>query len=124
MKKVKKIIRAYAPPLIWAGVIFLFSSQSSLPGFEESIQDFIFKKSAHIFVYLILYWLLKRAVDLTTNKKSTKIQLLLPIFICLVYAVSDELHQSLVPGRYATIRDVGYDMFGVSIAFLRKYDFI
>ena len=124
MKKINKLLNACAPPLIWAGVIFLFSSQASLPGFEESIHDFIFKKTAHIFVYLVLYLLLKRAVEITINKKSSRKQLLVPVFICLVYAVSDELHQSFVPGRYATLRDVGYDMFGVGVAFLRKYDFI
>lgn len=124
MKRFREILVAYIPPMIWAGMIFLFSSQSSLPGFEESPIDFIFKKTAHIFVYLILYLLLKRAAEITVNKKSTKVQLFLPILLCLVYATSDELHQSLVPGRYATLRDVGYDMFGVGIAFLRKYNFI
>ena len=41
---------------------------------------------------------------------------LLPLIICLGYAGLDELHQSLTPGRYATIRDVGYDLLGMIIA--------
>ena len=124
MKKINKLINAFAPPILWAGLIFIFSSQSVLPGFEESAFDFIFKKTAHIFVYFVLYLLTKRGTDMTLNKRSNKLNLYLPIFICLIYAISDELHQSLVPGRYATLRDVGYDMFGVSIAFLRKYNYI
>lgn len=124
MKKIKKLINAFAPPMLWAVVIFIFSSQTALPGFEESALDFIFKKTAHIFVYLVLYLLVKRGVDMVFNKKSEKMLLYVPVLICLLYAFSDELHQSLVPGRYATLRDVYYDMLGVSIAFLRKYNYI
>ena len=124
MKKIAKILKAYTPPLIWAAVIFLLSSQSTLPGFEESPYDFVLKKSAHIFVYLVLYLLLRRATSLTVDEKLSKQHIFVPILVCLVYAVSDEFHQSLVPGRYATLRDVGYDMLGVGIAFLKKYDFI
>ena len=123
-KKIKRIIIAYIPPTAWAILIFLLSSQSVLPGFEESPHDFIFKKTAHIIVYLVLYLLLKRAADITLNKKLSKQHIFLPVLFCLIYAASDEFHQSLVPGRYATLRDIGYDMLGVSIAFLKKYDFI
>lgn len=124
MKKSKKLINAFAPPILWAVLIFIFSSQTALPGFEESALDFIFKKTAHIFVYLVLYLLVKRGTDMVLNKKSEKLLLYSPILICFLYAFSDELHQSLVPGRYATLRDIGYDMFGVGIAFLRKYNYI
>jgi len=124
MKKIKKLINAYALPIIWAMIIFLFSSQTSLPGFEESTYDFIFKKLAHIFVYLVLYLLLKRSMDITDNNKFSKKHILVPVVICLLYAISDEFHQSLVSGRYSTVRDIGYDMLGTSIAFLKKYKFI
>lgn len=124
MKKFNKLLNAYLPPVLWALFIFILSSQSSLAGFQESAYDFIFKKSAHIFVYLILYMLLKRAVDKTTNSQSTTNRLYFPILICLLYAISDEFHQSLIPGRYATIRDIGYDALGVGVAFLKKYNFI
>ncbi len=124
MNKLKKILNAYLPPITWALVIFLFSSQSVLPGFSETPLDFIFKKTAHMFVYLVLYLLLARAVLITVNKNTTKKQMIFPIILCILYATTDELHQSLVPGRYATIRDIGYDMFGVSVGFLAKYNFI
>ncbi|MBP7700681.1 VanZ family protein [Candidatus Woesebacteria bacterium] len=124
MQKIKKFINIYFPPIAWGIFIFILSSQNSLPGFEQSPIDFFFKKSAHIFVYLVLYLLVKRSIDIKYNYKQTKKQILLPIFICLIYAISDELHQSMTPGRYPTVRDVGYDMLGVGTAFLRKYNFI
>ncbi|MBP7842613.1 VanZ family protein [Candidatus Woesebacteria bacterium] len=120
----QKIIVAYLPPVLWAALIFTFSSQSILPGFEESVHNFIFKKLAHITVYLVLYLLVVHAVISTISEKRPKTILLLPIFICLIYAISDEFHQSLVPGRYATLRDIGYDSLGIGIAFLKKYGYI
>ena len=124
MKKFNKILNAYLPPILWATFIFILSSQSVIAGFQESGFDFIFKKAAHLFVYFILYLLLKRAVDQTTNLETSTKHLYVPILICLLYAVSDEFHQSLVPGRYATLRDIGYDMLGVGVAFLKRYNFI
>jgi VanZ family protein len=120
----KQAFVAYLPPMLWAMVIFLFSSQTNLPGFEESAYDFILKKLAHIFVYLVLYLLVFRAVKITIKADNSKLILLLPVVICIMYATSDEFHQSLVPGRYATLRDIGYDMIGVGIAFLKKYGYI
>lgn len=124
MKKISKTLNAYLPPILWAAFIFILSSQSVIAGFQETSHDFWFKKLAHIFVYLVLYLLIKRAVDNTTDDKSKTKQLYIPILLCVLYAVSDEYHQSLVPGRYATFRDIGYDIIGISIAFLKKYNFI
>lgn len=120
----KEIIISYLPPILWASVIFIFSSQTTLPGFTESAYDFALKKFAHIFVYLVLYLLVFRAVHKTVKSEHTKIILFLPIVICAIYATSDEFHQSLVPGRYATLRDIAYDMLGVFIAFLKKFGYI
>lgn len=77
-----------------------------------------------MFVYAILYLLLHRAVSITRPAASLKTQWALPLVICLLYAISDEIHQTFVPNRYGTIRDIGYDMLGASIALLRKYRYI
>lgn len=117
-------LSAFLPPLAWAGLIFFFSSQSVLAGLEVSTLDFIFKKSAHMFVYGVLYLLLHRAFRLTFPNANPVLVWLAPLAICFVYAVSDEYHQSLVPGRFPSSRDIGYDMLGVAIAILRQYRYI
>ena len=117
-------LNAYLPPLIWAGVIFVISNQQMLPGTDVFIYDFLLKKSAHMFVYAIFYWLVYRGVQLTTSKASLFLHWTLPLVVCLIYAVSDEIHQSFVPGRYATLRDIGYDMVGAGVVFLKKYQYI
>lgn len=110
---IKKYFLAYSLPTLWAGFIFFLSDQQILPGLSISLYDFIFKKSAHMFVYAVLYVLLFRAYKITNGNKITGKHYLFPILISLVYALVDEFHQSTVPGRHPTIRDVGYDMLGV-----------
>lgn len=115
---------AYLPPIAWAVLIFFLSAQSVLAGLEVSTLDFLFKKSAHMFVYAVLYLLLHRAVRLTFPKANGWVLLLAPLVICLGYAISDEYHQSLVPGRQPSPRDVGYDTLGMTIAILKQYGYI
>ena len=120
----KQLVLAYLPPTLWAGFIFFLSAQGILPSFEFSTLDFIFKKSSHMFVYGVLYFLLWRAVRLTIPGPHRAIHWILPMALTLLYAISDELHQNTVPGRYGTFRDVGYDMLGAGIVFLLQYRYI
>lgn len=123
--KIRLWIKAFLPAVAWAGVIFTFSSQPTLPGFESGIFDFILKKFAHMFVYAVLYWLTARGVEMVIPTKAKKDWwIFLPLLIVLVYAISDEFHQSLVPNRYPTWRDIGYDILGASLMFFRKYKYI
>jgi len=123
--KIKLWIKAFLPAIVWAIVIFTLSSQPTLPGFESGFFDFILKKSAHMFVYAVLYLLIARGVEMVAPIKAKKGWLVfLPLLIVFFYAISDEFHQSLVPGRYPTLRDIGYDILGASLMFFRKYKYI
>ena len=124
LEKIQLLIKAYLPLILWAGLIFLLSSRQVLPGFEVSGLDFLFKKLAHGFVFAVLYILSLRAVRMSFSPKRTYLQLFLPIALVIFYALSDEIHQSFVPNRYATLRDVGYDMLGVLSVFLKKHKYI
>ncbi len=122
----KNFLSAWLPPLLWAGLIFIFSSQSVLPGLQTSSLDFVFKKLAHITVYGILYFLIYRAVmiNLKPNQKKSPKYYLVPFAVLLLYAASDEIHQHFVPGRHATLRDVGYDLLGGFGVFLKIHGYI
>jgi VanZ family protein len=117
-------LNAFLPPILWAIVIFSFSAQTNLQGSELSILDFLMKKSAHMFVYGVLYVLFFRGIQLTIPNKHTHWSWFLPFAFCLTYAISDEFHQSLVPGRTASPRDIGYDMLGALLAWLKIYNYI
>lgn len=93
-------------PFVWMGIIFYLSSipDLSLKGDLASL-DFILRKMAHISVFAILmiFWKL--------NTKNTT----LAAGLTLLYAVIDELHQSVVPGRNGTAIDVLIDCVGIVV---------
>ena len=116
------LISRFLPPILWAGLIFVLSAQPALPGPETFVLDFIIKKIGHITVYLILYLLLYRAF-FTQKLSVLKISILI-FMIGFVYAMSDEWHQSFVPGRTPTIKDLGFDSLGMLIAWLHLHRYI
>ncbi len=130
-KKILILLNAYLPPFLWASVIFLFSSQSQLPGLSVSMFDFFFKKSAHMFVYAVFYFLLHRGINFhryahlpISQRPHFVTNWWLPFLFTLLYAALDEFHQMFTPNRYPTIRDVGYDMLGAWVSFLWIYRYI
>lgn len=122
--KIKDFFLAYLPPTLWATLIYFLSAQEVLPGFTVSTYDFIFKKSAHMFVYAVLYILLFRAQMKISGEAINQKSYLIPIFLSLAYALFDELHQGTVSGRHPALRDIGYDMLGVSTVLLYQLKFI
>jgi VanZ family protein len=98
-------------------LIFWLSAQPDLDSGLGVIDD-ILRKFAHAFVYgaltLLWYWALRPV---------TPRALLIAAAIALVYAVSDEYHQSFVEGRSGSAREVGIDLVGVVLAsLLLRYD--
>lgn len=123
INKIFKSIVAFLPPVIWASFIYYLSSQSILPSLSLSTWDFIFKKTAHVVVYGILYLLFYRSFKQTTPLKGNHIWLI-PLIFTIAYAAFDELHQSYVPGRHGTIRDIGFDTLGCSLVMMQKFGYI
>lgn len=121
-KSIVKVVKAFSPAFLWAALIFTLSSQEMLPGLTLSVPDFILKKMGHIFVYAVLYILMMRGFEEIgySISKSWKTAMV----ICLLYAITDELHQSTVPGRTGTAKDVGFDFLGISLAFLKRFKYI
>lgn len=118
-------VNGYLPVILWALVIFSFSAQPVLPSIEVSTLDFVFKKFAHMGVYAVLYILLVRAQYLTFPATKPSQVYRWPLLICFIYALTDELHQSITGGsRSPSARDVVYDMLGAGIILLRQYKYI
>ena len=126
LNRLSQQLRIWWLPLSWAVLIFWLSSQSTLPGMQVSIYDFILKKSAHMIAYAILYALTFRSLSLAQPELKPKDWRvwLLAFLLCFLYAVSDEVHQAFTPSRTPSPRDVGYDLLGMSVAFLKLYKFI
>jgi len=114
MRKIKRLFRFWLPVFIWALIIFLFSSRPTKNVSEFYWTDFIVKKSAHIVVYGIFTALTYRA--LKENGVSKKNSAYWAILFSIFYGITDEFHQSFVPGRGSTLRDIIFDTIGASLA--------
>ncbi|QUH21536.1 VanZ family protein [Alkaliphilus sp. B6464] len=70
----------------------------------------LIRKNAHFFSYLVLGVLVVTVIR-TSGTRGTK-GILIAFAICVIYAISDEIHQAFVPGRGPQIRDVFIDSAG------------
>lgn len=82
--------------------------------------DFYIRKCAHFSIYAILGFLAFFAFLSYDSIRNKKHKYLYILAFCLLYAVSDEIHQYFVPGRACRLFDVGIDfcgsLFGAYIA--------
>lgn len=97
-------MRLWLPVVAWAALIFAFSSVPDL-GTGLGGWDLALRKIAHTAEFAVLGALLARA----TGRSG------LAFALGALYAVSDELHQHVVPGRVGAPLDVAIDAFGVAI---------
>lgn len=102
----------WLPPIAWMSLIFFLSSVPGLPDFGGF--DFSVKKGAHFLVYAFLYFLLFRAFHSAQPDRPVPIPTYVyPAIVAVLFAVSDEVHQTFVPMREGKIRDVLIDSAGV-----------
>lgn len=76
----------------------------------------IIRKMAHFSIYTVVGLLLMSLVS-TYNIKE-KNRLIITLITGIIYASSDEIHQSFVPGRSPMITDVVIDTMGVILGIL------
>ena len=72
--------------------------------------NFLIRKSAHFTEYFILTYLLYSV--LKEYSKNKRIIMIMSIVICLIYAITDEIHQLYIPGRSPELKDVIIDTTG------------
>jgi VanZ family protein len=100
--------------VVWAGFIFALSATPNLRFVQADTLDFIVRKAGHMAAFGILAVLAWRAISYSRRRGAVAISLVLTI----VYAASDEFHQSFTAGRHASPVDVGIDTIGAVIALL------
>jgi len=132
----KKIL-SWAVVLLWMAVIFSLSSQVAeqsdqlsgeiteviVQAIEKAVPktsdidvdslNHIVRKNAHFFTYLVLGLLLINA--LRNSGMFCNQSIILALVVCILYAVSDEIHQLFVPGRGCQVKDVIIDTAGAAV---------
>lgn len=73
--------------------------------------QFVVRKAAHFTIYLCAGLSVAGFIN-TYEKSSIKKKILISFFICLLYAISDEIHQLYSTGRSARVFDVFIDSLG------------
>lgn len=100
-------LNRFAPPLGLMGLIYFLSAQPDLTS-GLGLIDLIGRKVIHAAEFGLLWWLWLRALGFRRPAVAAG--------IALLYAVSDEYHQTFVPGRNGTPVDVLIDAGGLPIA--------
>ncbi len=113
MQAMKAWLRYWGPALLMMVLIFIASGTegSDMPKF--GIWDLVFKKGGHLIGYGLLgvAYLHGLARGIFANRRA----LLFAILLAGLYAITDEFHQSFIPGRTPSPVDVGIDTLGASL---------
>ena len=107
-------------------IIDFFDKDISIKDKEIIIEKYdpIVRKIAHAFIYMVLAFLVSMLL-MSYNINLTKC-IIMTFIICVMYAVSDEIHQSFINGRSAELRDVLIDSIGIiieNLIFLWRYKY-
>ncbi len=101
-----KFLRFWFPVFLYSGIIFY---ASSLPDLKPPLEIKNVDKIIHVFEYFPFGFLLARAF----LQQWPAVKLWQVVTICsLLYGISDEYHQSFVPGREAGVIDAIADTIG------------
>lgn len=122
-ESIERTIVRWLPALVWATVIFVLSTsyfsaaetsriidpilRLLMPGASAAMIALghnLIRKSAHFTNYAILFWLMVRG-PMSGRPYSA-------FALCVLYALLDEGHQVLVPGRTPSLYDVALDSTG------------
>ena len=111
----KRNLKLWLPVILWMGLIFLLSNMPDLK--TDLKEDYLLRKLAHMTEYLILTFFLYRAFK-ETWKNTFPILYIYPALISVLYAASDEFHQTFIHGRSGSLHDVFIDSIGILLFYV------
>jgi len=121
-KSPQRALYYWMPVLFWAGLIFYLSGISALSSGLSTPVEIILRKIAHAFEYgvlaVLLLLLVYRGYFLSLSRSFS-----IALMATLLYALSDELHQTFVLGRNGNLKDVAVDLAGAYIVLKVAYLF-
>lgn len=110
-------MRSRRAPILWIGTvtyataIFVLSSLP-VPAPAEETMSLVSDKALHALEYAGFAALLALAIASTPSPRIASRAALIAFAGAVLYAASDEFHQTLVAGRRGTIEDVAADAIG------------
>lgn len=106
-----RVLVAWGPAALWAGVLFLLSELSGTPRIAWlALHD----KLVHFGLYFVLGGLLAWG----QRRSPFRVSHMVVLLAGAVYAAVDEWHQSFVPHRIPSVSDFVADLLGMTVAYL------
>lgn len=96
--------------LLWMALIFAVSSRSTLPN-PGGLSPDLLAIGGHFFVYAVLAALIRLGLGFEQPDRRLDI---LAIAFATLYGLTDEFHQSFVPGRDPSSFDILIDLIGAT----------
>jgi VanZ family protein len=131
----KAFLRYWLPIFVWMTLIFmgstdLLSAEHTSRIIEPFLRwlhpgvspetvaraQFFIRKAGHVSEYAVLAALFYRALVNTLCAGRAFMAAVVVLLACAAYAATDEFHQSFVPSRTASARDVAIDISGALVA--------
>ena len=139
MKYVKILIKAIVA-LAFVGVLYYFSRQSAFDseaisrkctdlfikafghiGLGHQAQRFLFYIDIRKIAHFVLFFIFGITSFLIFNVDNDKLRYAVCFGVSIVLSIADEVHQSFVAGREATVRDVFIDITGAAFGLFFVY---
>lgn len=115
-----KRLLAWLPAVVWAGFIFFVSAQPKETFDRFGLTGLLLSTLGHLVSYALLMFFLVVALHYGSNLPSKYIFVTAFILLAL-YGLTDEYHQSFVPGRTATVVDWLVDLGGAALMWIALY---
>ncbi|MEJ5198229.1 MAG: VanZ family protein [Anaerolineae bacterium] len=103
----------WAAVAAWMALIFFLSAQPHLPDLAPGLPG-----AEEIGGHLTAYGILAVLVWWALRGLESKTPATWALLITMLYAATDEFHQSFVPGRTMTLEDLVVDLIGASLGLL------
>lgn len=112
-----RVIIFWLPSIVWMVIIYYLSSFHKLQASVVGWQDFIVRKLAHFLEYTLLFIFYNFSLKRTTKILYRK-RLIYCLILTVIYAITDEYHQTWVSGRTGKPFDIGVDSLGAFFGYL------
>ena len=96
---VEQKLKLWLPSFLWMALIFVLSSMPGANFSGDKKEDFLVRKVLHVIEYTIL--------TLTYYRGSKKVAV--AVVLAILFAITDEFHQTLVPSRTGKRSDIVID---------------
>jgi len=117
----RNLLSYWFPVVAYCGLIFFLSSFSHpLPPAAELLSD----KVLHVLEYSLLGFLSARALFSSDMGSSPALVCIIAFVFSALYGLSDEFHQSFVPGRNAALGDFAADAVGAFLGAIVYWAFM